>query len=123
MSQYLLSIYHGHGAPYASDEEIADVVHDVGEFNQRLQDDGVWVFANGLQPASEATKVVDGMTGPTPLVTDGPYLETKEHLGGFWIIDVADLQTALDYAEHGSRACRRKVEVRAFEPAVDRAPR
>jgi hypothetical protein len=70
-----------------------------------------------LQPASTAT-VVDGQ-GATPAMTDGPYLETKELIGGFWIIDAPDLDVALTLAAEGSRACRGKVEVRPFDGPVD----
>ena len=75
--------------------------------------DGYWVFAGGLEPVSSAT-VVDGQ-GEKPVVTDGPYLETKEALGGFWVIDVPDLDVALKLAAEGSKACRGKVEVRPFD--------
>lgn len=71
------------------------------------------MFAGGLQPASTAT-VVDGR-GETPVVTDGPYLETKEAIGGFWVIDAPDLNVVFELAAKGSRACRGKVEVRPFE--------
>jgi len=84
-----------------------------GVFNDRLHADGYWVFAGGLKPAATAT-VVDG-AGETPVMTDGPYLETKEVLGGFWIIDAPDLDVALRLAAEGSRACGGKVEVRPFE--------
>lgn len=120
MTQYLLTV---HG----SDEENAAIPEDqwpemfaaVESFNQQVQADGVWVFAGGLESADTAT-VVDGQ-GDSPVFTDGPYLETKEHIGGFWIIDVPDLDAALKYAAAGSKACRGKVEVRPFqaEPPAD----
>ena len=84
-----------------------------GAFNAKLRAAGNWVFAGGLQPASTAT-VVDGQ-GESPVMTDGPYLETKEVLGGFWVIDAPDLDVALRLAAEGSKACRGKVEVRPFE--------
>ena len=71
------------------------------------------MFAGGLQPAGTAT-VVDAQGG-TPLMTDGPYLETKEVIGGFWVIDAPDLDVALKLAAEGSKACRGKVEVRPFD--------
>ena len=74
--------------------------------------DGYFVFANGLEDPHTAT-VVDGL-GATPLFTDGPYVETKEYAVGLWIIDVPDLDVALRLAAEGSRACRRRVEVRPF---------
>ncbi|MEU4775628.1 YciI family protein [Micromonospora sp. NPDC023644] len=85
---------------------------DTGAFNERLQRDGHLVFADGLEPATTAT-TVDGQ-GERPVFTDGPYLETKEHLGGFWVIEAADLDVALALAAEGSRACRGTVEVRPF---------
>jgi len=75
----------------------------VGVFNDEVHQAGAWVYANGLMPAETAT-VVDARSGETVL-TDGPYLEAKEHIGGFWIIDVADLDAALTWAAKGSVAC------------------
>jgi hypothetical protein len=117
MPHYLLSV---HGpverdelGNYASQEEMEQAYAATGAFNEQLQADGYWVFAGGLAQASTAT-VVDGQ-GETPVFTDGPYLETKELIGGFWIIDAPDLDEALRLAAAGSRACRGKVEVRPFE--------
>ena len=86
---------------------------DTGAFNDKLQADGYWDFAGGLQPPATAT-VVDGQ-GETPVMTDGPYLESKELIGGFWVIDAPDLDVALKLAADGSKACRGKVEVRPFQ--------
>lgn len=74
---------------------------------RKLKPDDYWVLAGGLEPAATAT-VVDGR-GPPPVMTDGPYLETKEVIGGFWVVDVPDLDVALRLAVEGSRACRGKV--------------
>jgi hypothetical protein len=82
-------------------------------FNDTLRADGYWVFAGGLESASAAT-VVDGQ-GDKPMMTDGPYLETKELIAGFWVIDVPDLDVALQLAAEASKACRGKVEVRPFD--------
>lgn len=117
MAQYLMSV-HGPAertefGNYGSREEMEQAFADTEAFNDRLQAAGHWVFAGGLQPASTAT-VVDG-TGDTPVLTDGPYLETKEIIGGFWVIDAPDLDVALRLAAEGSKACRGKVEVRPFE--------
>jgi hypothetical protein len=98
---------------YASKEEMEAAFAATGAFNDKLRAEGYWVFAGGLQSASTAT-VVDGQ-GPTPVITDGPYLETKEVIGGFWIIDAPDLDVALKLATEGSRACRGTIEVRPFE--------
>ncbi|MBX3093011.1 MAG: hypothetical protein KF680_00490 [Cryobacterium sp.] len=85
---------------------------DTGEFNERLEKNGHLVFADGLAEATTAT-TVDGQ-GDRPVFTDGPYLEAKEHFGGFWVIEAADLDEALSLAAAASKACRGKVEVRPF---------
>jgi hypothetical protein len=81
-------------------------------FNDRLIAEGYWVFAGGLTAPSAAT-VIDNR-GEEALFTDGPFLESKEYLVGFWIIEAADLDVALKLATAGSKACNRKVEVRPF---------
>lgn len=81
-------------------------------FNDRLIADGNWVFAGGLADPSTAT-VIDNR-GDEPIVTDGPFVETKELLAGFWILEAPDLDVALKLATEGSKACNRKVEVRPF---------
>lgn len=125
MTQYLLSV---HGADsefdpaagkygsYPSLEAAEQAMADTDVFNQRIKDEGYFVFAGGLAGASTAS-VVDG-TGATPVITDGPYLETKEWIGGFWIIEAPDLDVALKLAAEGSKACRGKVEVRPFAGIV-----
>ncbi len=117
MTQYMMSVFgpaertdHGN---YPSEAEMNQAYADTGVFNQRLQDEGYFVFANGLQPATTAT-VVDGQGGE-PVISDGPYLESKEYLGGFWVVEAPDLDVALKLAAEGSKACRGKVEVRPFE--------
>lgn len=105
--QYLISVIDDRtGSATAS--EMADI--DV--FNDRMQADGHWVFAGGLASPSSAT-VIDNR-GEQPVYTDGPFVESKEHLAGFWIIEAPDLDVALDLATAGSKACNRKVEVRPF---------
>lgn len=84
----------------------------VDAFNDRLQAAGHWVFAGGLASPDRAT-VVDNRGG-SPLVTDGPFVESKEHLAGFWIIEAPDADRALELAAGGSRACNRRVELRPF---------
>jgi len=117
MTHYLLSVHGPAELPefggYGSREEMEESFAETGIFNDKLRADGYWVFAGGLQSASTAT-VVDGQ-GPTPVMTDGPYLETKEVIGGFWVIDAPDLDIALKLAAEGSKACRGKVEVRPFD--------
>jgi hypothetical protein len=114
MTQYLLSV-HGSDEEYAamSEEETQQSYADTGRFNEKLQAEGVWVFAGGLHSIDQATTV--DATGGQPIVTDGPYAESKEYLGGFWIIEAPDLDTALKWAAEGSAACRGKVEVRPFQ--------
>jgi hypothetical protein len=116
MTQYMMSVYgpaeYTEYGNYPSEEAMNQAMADTGAFNQRLQDEGYWVFADGLAPATTAT-VVDGQAAE-PVVTDGPYLESKEYLGGFWIIEAPDLDVALKLAAEGSKACRGKVEVRPF---------
>jgi hypothetical protein len=81
-------------------------------FNDRLQAEGYWVFAGGLNSPSTAT-VIDNR-GEEAMFADGPFLESKEHLAGFWIIEAPDLDVALKLAAEGSKACNRKIEVRPF---------
>jgi hypothetical protein len=120
MTRYLMAVYgaaeFNEFGSYASEAEMNEAMADTDEFNQRLQADGYWVFADGLGPAMTAT-VVDGQ-GAEPVITDGPYLESKEYLAGFWIIEAPDLDVALRLAAEGSKACRGKVEVRPFAPPV-----
>jgi hypothetical protein len=103
--QYLISVITD-SPNLATPEE--DAAIDV--FNDRLQTEGRWVFAGGLAAPSSAT-VIDNR-GEEALITDGPFLESKEYLAGFWIIEAADLDVALALATEGSKACNRKVEVR-----------
>ena len=103
--QYVVSVIDD-TAGLATPEE--DAAIDV--FNDRLQTEGHWVFAAGLGSPSTAT-VIDNR-GEQPLFTDGPFVESKEHVAGFWIIEAADLDVALKLAAEGSKACNRKVEVR-----------
>jgi hypothetical protein len=105
--QYLFSVIDD-TAGLATPEEMAAI--DV--FNDRLQAEGYWVFAGGLGAPIAAT-VIDNR-GEATLFTDGPFVESKEHVAGFWIIEAADLDVALKLAAEGSKACNRKVEVRPF---------
>ncbi|SCL38844.1 Uncharacterized conserved protein [Micromonospora rhizosphaerae] len=114
--RYLLSVYgpaeRTEFGTYPSQEAMLQAFADTGAFTERLQRDGHFIFADGLEPATTAT-TVDGK-GEKPAFTDGPYLETKEYLDGFWVIDAADLDVALALAAEGSKACRGTVEVRPF---------
>ena len=105
--QYLVSVIFDK-AGLATPEE--DAAIDV--FNDRLVAEGHWVFAGGLGAPSTAT-VIDNR-GEEALFTDGPFLESKEYLIGFWVMEAPDLDVALKLAAEGSKACNRKVEVRPF---------
>lgn len=105
--QYLISVI-AEGTELATPaEEVA-----IDAFNERLHAQGHWVYANGLAAPSTAT-VIDGR-GEAPVLTDGPFLESKEHLAGFWIIEAPNLDVALELAAQGSKDCNRKVELRPF---------
>jgi hypothetical protein len=114
MPQYMLSVHHSPDLPTPSDEDTQKALQQVDRFNEEVQAAGAWVFAGGLHPPEIAT-VVDGRATDNVVITDGPFAETKEHLGGFWVIDAPDLDVALKLAAEGSKACRGKVEVRPFE--------
>ena len=117
MTQYLLSVIHPESGPEwvatATPEQMEQVFAAVDTFNNDLRAEGSWVFAGGLEPPSSAT-VVDA-TGSEVLLTDGPYAEAKEQLGGFWVVEASDLDAALDIARRGSAACAGPVEVRPFQ--------
>ena len=116
MTQYMLAV-HGDFSEdtvsTVSPEDMQRVYQAVDVFNTELQTAGAWVFAGGLQPPTSATTVRvkdDGV-----LVTDGPFAETKEHLGGFWVIKANDLDAALAIAARATAACQAPVEVRPFQ--------
>ncbi|GAA4557524.1 YciI family protein [Planotetraspora kaengkrachanensis] len=105
--QYMVSvIFDGPGLATPEEDAAIDV------FNDRLVAEGHWVFAGGLGAPATAT-VIDNRRGEA-MFTDGPFVESKEFLAGFWIIEAADLDVALKLAAEGSKACNRKVEVRPF---------
>ncbi len=105
--QYFLSVISDGTELAAPGEEAA-----IDAFNDSLRANGYWVYANGLAEPGTAT-VVDGR-GEEPVFTDGPFLESKEYLAGFWVIDAPNFDVALKLATEGSRACNRKVELRPF---------
>ena len=113
MKQYMLSVTMVDGAPPRPPDETQRAFEQVDELNEELQAAGVWVFAGGLQPAHIATVVRE--EGDEVVVTDGPFAESKEHIGGFWIIEVDDLDAALAWATKATRACGAPVEVRPFQ--------
>jgi hypothetical protein len=106
--KYLLSVIDD-GTGLATPTEAADI--DV--FNERLQAEGHWVFAGGLGSPEPAT-VIDNRGDGEAVFTDGPFVESKEYLAGFWVIEADDLDVALKLAAQGSKSCNRKVEVRPF---------
>lgn len=93
MKQYLLSVHLVEGAPQPAEADLNAAYADVDKFNAELQSAGAWVFAGGLHPPSTAT-VVRGQGGQV-ITTDGPFAETKEQLGGLWVIQAPDLDAAL----------------------------
>ena len=105
--QYLVSVINDTADLATPDEQAA-----IDVFNERLIAEGHWVFAGGLAAPSSAT-VIDNR-GEEAMFTDGPFLESKEYLIGFWIIEAVDLDVALKLAAEGAKACSRKVEVRPF---------
>lgn len=105
--QYLFSVIHD-----STQLATADEAADIDVFNDRLIAEGHWVFAGGLGYPDVAT-VIDNR-GAEAVFTDGPFVESKEYLAGFWIIEAPDLDAALKLATEGSKACNRKVEVRPF---------
>jgi hypothetical protein len=113
MTQYLLAVHHSPDTPQPAPEQMQQAFGQVEAFNKELQSAGVWVFAGGLHPPNIATvvRVDDGET----IMTDGPFAETKDQLGGFWIITAPDLDAALAWAAKGSAACMGPVEVRPFQ--------
>jgi hypothetical protein len=114
MTQYLLSVYpYGPETPPA-EEQLQQSYQNVGVFNEELKKAGAWLFAGGLEEPATATVV--RAQGGQVVTTDGPFAETKEHLGGFWIIDAPDLDAALDWAGKGAVACGVPVEVRPLQP-------
>jgi hypothetical protein len=101
------------GAPVPSEETMQTAYAQTDRLNEELRAAGAWVFAGGLLPPATATvvRVENGRT----TTTDGPFAETKEQLGGFWVLRCADLDEALAWAEKCSVACMNPVEVRPFE--------
>jgi hypothetical protein len=114
MKQYLLSIYQPDGTPPR--EVLEPIMRDLVEWNNELRAAGAWVFTGGLHPASTATvlRVRDGDV----LTTDGPFTEGKEHLGGFTVVEVPDLDSALEWGRKLARITTLPVEVRPMQETV-----
>ena len=105
--QYMVSVIDDRAGSGTDEEMVA-----ITAFNRRIRAEGSWVLAGGLA-APETATVIDNR-GAAPVFTDGPFVETKEFLAGFWIVEAPDLDAALRIAADGSRACNRRVEVRPF---------
>ena len=116
MTQYLISVWGTEAETYENpDPKTMETAYaQVDAFNKRMQESGAWVFAGGLEAPSTAT-TVDATNGEA-VVTDGPFLETKEQLGGFWVLEAPDLDAALKLALEASAACEGRVQVRPFQP-------
>jgi hypothetical protein len=115
MTQYMLSVHHDGTEDFAtmSEDEMQKIIASVDAFNEEVRAAGKWVFGGGLE-GIEASTTVDNVNGEK-IVSDGPFSESKEYLGGFWVIEADDLDEALEWAQRGSLACQGKVEVRPFQ--------
>jgi hypothetical protein len=113
MKQYLLAVHMVDGVEPPSDEVMQQMFADVDAVNEEMRKEGAWVFAGGLHPANTATvvRIAEGEV----LTTDWPFAESKEQLGGFWVIQAPDLDAALAWAAKATRACQAPVEVRPFQ--------
>ena len=115
MPQYLLSVWHDD--EYSVDDfdtdEMQRIGAQVGTLNEELEKAGAWVYGNGLMPASTATVI---RPGATVSMTDGPYAETKEQMGGFWVIEAPDFDAALEWSRKAALACEGPVELRPMQP-------
>ena len=112
MSQYLIAVYDQPDSRSRPADAMNEIFAAVDAVNQKAMQAGIFVFAGGLHDQS-ATTTVDARGGK-PEIIDGPYLESKEYLGGFWVIEVPDLDAALDWAREAAVACRQPLEVRPF---------
>jgi hypothetical protein len=108
--RYLIAIHHPDD--YDGSTEGEDMRNDIDFLNDEMVAAGVRIFVGGLQPADKAKSITDGADGLS--VSDGPYLKGEEHVGGFWVLAVADLDEALEWGRKAAKACRAPVEVRQF---------
>lgn len=110
MTQYMVAIHHPDDFQPFSDSE--EAVRDIDALNDEMRTAGVIRFVGGMRPvaAAKSVRVRDGR----PVVSDGPYLETKEHIGGFWVLEVGSLEEAVEWGKKAAIACRAPVEVRGF---------
>ncbi len=117
MKQYMLTVHSVEGSEPPPPEAMQQAYQDVAALNAEFQSAGAWVFAGGLHPPSTATvvRVQDGDV----LITDGPFVEGKEHIGGFWVIKAGDLDAALAWAAKATEACAAPVEVRPLQEETE----
>jgi hypothetical protein len=111
MTRYLIAIHHPDNYDPSLEDEAME--HAIDVLNEEMVARGVRIFVGGLRPASSA-KSIRAQPDGNMLITDGPYLETKEHIGGFWVLEAADLDEALAWGRKAAVACRAPVEVRPF---------
>ena len=112
MTQYLLSIYQPDGGQRPEPEVLTSIMRDVYQLRQEMKAAGAWVFSGGLCPPDTAT--VLRSKGSDYLTTDGPFIESKEHIGGFTIVRAPDLDSALEWGRRLARATTLPIEVRPF---------
>lgn len=117
MKQYMLSVIHENGYPSPTDESMDQIGRDVDTLNEEIRAAGAWVFGAGLYP-QETASVVRVQDGDV-MTTDGPYAESKEQVGGFWILKARDLDQALEWAVKATRACQVPIEVRPVQDEVE----
>ncbi len=111
MPRYLVAIHHPDDYDASREDEAME--RDIDVLNDEMVAAGVRIFVGGLRAASSAKSLRAQPDGKV-LITDGPYLETKEHIGGFWVLEAADLDAALEWGRKAAVACRAPVEVRPF---------
>ena len=114
MTLYMLSVWHKEGDPQPDEATMQQMFADVGAFNEKCEQAGIWVFGGGLEMPDTAT-VVRSTPGGDVTYTDGPFAEAKEQIGGYWVLRADDLDAALQLAAEASAACRGPVEVRPFQ--------
>jgi len=113
MTKYMLAVHGTVDDPEFDLAVMQPVFEAVEKFNQKVLEAGVWVFGGGLEPIDVSTTVDN--TGDEAIISDGPFAESKEWIGGFWVLDLPDLDAALQWATEASKACAGKVEVRPFQ--------
>jgi len=113
MTQYLVAIHHPDNYEPSFEDEAMH--RDIDTLNEEMVAAGIRIFVGGLQPASSA-KSLRAQADGTLLVSDGAYLRTSEHVGGFWVLEAADMDEALAWGRKAAAACRAPVEVRSFHP-------